>query len=476
MHGMSETTAPTPVAGGEELLSAIAAQPGGPQLLALAGQREDLALVGGAVRDLLLGRAPRELDVVVAQGAADLANALASRLGTLAGENPSERFESTYHERFRTALVRWNGGQIDIATRRAESYATPGALPDVRPGSAEEDLRRRDFTVNAIAVALGGDARGQLQSAEHALEDLRAGRLRVLHERSFSDDPTRLLRLARYCARLGFAVEPHTAELAAQALAGGSLETVSRARVGAELRLALRESDAVAALVALSELGVLPVLAYAPPSSPASSSEGDAAREPMLRLDAPLARRALALLPADGRPDLLLIASLLLAPTAGDGGDPDEAVYELLDGLEFTAAERERIIRTVRAAPALVAAIADAAMPSQLHDALSAHTLEAVALAGALSDRGPASVSAKAADWLERLRHVRLAINGDDLLAAGIAAGPQLGMRLDAALARKLDGELDDGRDAELRAALEATVASPARDDAGEDARADVDR
>jgi tRNA nucleotidyltransferase (CCA-adding enzyme) len=198
----------------------------------------------------------------------------------------------------------------------------------------------------------------------------------------------------------------------------------------------------------------------------------------MLRLDAELARRALALLPADGRPDLLLMASLLLAPTAGYGGDPDEAMYELLDGLEFTAAERERIIRTVRAAPApaLVAAIADAAMPSQLHDALSPHTLEAVAIAGALSERGPASVSAKAADWLERLRHVRLAINGDDLLAAGIAAGPQLGMRLDAALARKLDGELDDGRDAELRAALEATVASPARDGAGEDARADVDR
>jgi tRNA nucleotidyltransferase (CCA-adding enzyme) len=466
MHDMSEATAPTATIGGEELLSAIAAQPGGSQLLALAGQREDLALVGGAVRDLLLGRSPRELDVVIAQGAADFANALASRLGTLAGENPSERFESTYHERFRTALVRWNGGQIDIATRRAESYATPGALPDVRPGSAEEDLRRRDFTVNAIAVTLGGARRGELSSSEHALEDLRAGRLRVMHERSFSDDPTRLLRLARYRARLGFAVEPHTAELAAQALAAGALDTVSRARVGAELRLALREADAVAALGALSELGVLWALASSP----------DAEGEPRLRLDAELARRALALLPADGRPDLLLMASLLLAPAAGDGGDPDEAMYELLDGLEFIAAERERIIRTVRAAPALVAAIADAAAPSQLHAMLSAHTLEAVTLAGALSERGPVSVSAEARDWLERLRHVRLAINGDDLLAAGIAAGPQLGMRLDAALARKLDGELEDGRDADLRAALEATVSSRSEDDAEEDARADVDR
>jgi tRNA nucleotidyltransferase (CCA-adding enzyme) len=462
MHGMSETTAPTPIAGGEELLSAIAAQPGGPELLAIAGQREDLALVGGAVRDLLLGRAPRELDVVVTRDASQLARELATLLDA----------STIAHERFGTAAVEWGQGRIDVAERRGESYPAPGALPQVRPGSADEDLARRDFTVNAIAVALGGDARGRLQSSEHAFEDLRAGRLRVLHERSFSDDPTRLLRLARYRARLGFAVEPHTAELAAQALAAGALETVSRARVGAELRLALREADAVPALAALSELGVLPALASAPPSSP----EGDAAGEPMLQLDAELARRALALLPADGRPDLLLMASLLLTPTAGYGGDPGEAVYELLDGLEFTAAERERIIRTVRAAPALVAAIADAAMPSQLNDALSPHTLEAVALAGALSERGPASVSAEARDWLERLRHVRLAINGDDLLAAGIAAGPQLGMRLDAALARKLDGELDDGRDAELRATLEATVLSRSEDDAEEDARADVDR
>jgi tRNA nucleotidyltransferase (CCA-adding enzyme) len=460
MHGMSETTAPSATAGGEELLSKIAAQPGGPQLLALAGQREDLALVGGAVRDLLLGRAPRELDVVVARDAPGLARELAALLDA----------STAVHERFGTAAVEWAHGRIDVAERRAESYPAPGALPQVRPGSADEDLARRDFTVNAIALALGGAARGRLQSSEHALADLRARRLRVLHERSFSDDPTRLLRLARYRARLGFAVEAHTAELATQALAAGALETVSLARVGAELRLALREIDAVATLAALSELGVLRALASAPASSP------EPAAQPSLRLDAKLARGALALLPADGRPDLLLMASLLLAPMAGDGEDPGEAMYELLDGLEFTAAERERILRTARAAPALVAAMAHAAAPSQLHSALSAHTLEAVALAGALSERGPASVSAAAADWLERLRHVRLAINGDDLLAAGVCAGPQLGMRLDAALARKLDGELDDGRDAELRAALQATVPAPAGDDAGEDARADVNR
>ena len=424
------------LAGGAEVLAALAAQPGGPELLRLAREREDIALVGGAVRDLMLGRSPRELDVVVAGATGSLARELARLLGA----------STTVHERFGTAVVAWRQGRIDLAERRAESYPAPGALPQVRAGGAEEDLARRDFTVNAISVALGGSERGNPRAAEHALEDLRAGRLRVLHDQSFRDDPTRLLRLARYRARLGFDVEPHTAELAAQALAAGALETVSRARIGAELRLALREQDALAALSALDELGLLRALASSPQ------------RDPSLRLDTQLVRRALALLPADGRPDLLAMASLLLEPTRSDAEDPEQLAFELLDGLEFTAAERERIMRSALVAPGLVAAMAHATKPSQLRAALFAHTLESVALAGALSERHGASVASQAVDWLERLRHVRLAINGDDLLGAGITAGPQLGMRLDAALARKLDGELDDGREAELRAALDATA------------------
>ena len=400
------------------------------QLQLLASERDDLALVGGAVRDLLLGRSPRELDVVVAGDAASLAHELAAALG--AG--------TTLHGRFGTAVVEWDAGRVDLAKRRAEAYPTPGALPDVRPGSTLEDLRRRDFTVNAIAVVLGGPRKGALDSAEHALEDLAAGRLRVLHERSFLDDPTRLLRLARYSARLGFEPQARTAALAEQALAGGALQTVSPARVGAELRLALTEADALAALGALSDLGVL------------------AAIDPEVAFDEPLARRALELLPDDGRPELLLAASLLLALAQRPDGDPDARLFELLNGLEFTAPEREPIMRSALMARALVAEIASASKPSQLQAALSMQPLEAIALAGALSAREQRDVSAAVTEWLERLRHVRLAITGDDLLAAGIGAGPELGRRLNAALARRLDGELDDGAQAELAAALEAPL------------------
>jgi tRNA nucleotidyltransferase (CCA-adding enzyme) len=440
MHGVTPTpSAPTAV-GGNEVLQALSTQPGGPALLELGSEREDLALVGGAVRDLLLGRSPRELDVIVAGDAPALADELASLLGA----------STTAHERFGTAVVEWEQGRIDVAAQRAETYEAPGALPHVRPGSAEEDLHRRDFTVNAIAVTLGGSRRAELTSAEHALEDLRAGRLRVLHEQSFSDDPTRLLRLARYRARLGFAVEQRTAQLAAQALAAGALATVSRARVGAELRLALGEADALRALEALSELGVLQALA--------SSPDGEGRGETTLQLDAALARGALALLPEDGRPDLLLMASLLLPLMKDRDVDPELVMFELLDGLEFSAGERDRIMRSALVAPALGNEMAEAAKPSELREALFAHTLEAVALGAALSDKGTDGVRGEAADWFQRLRHVRLAISGDDLLAAGIPSGPELGRRLDAALARKLDGELDDGREAELNAALEARL------------------
>ena len=417
------------MASGAQLLDALRVHPGGSELLALAHTGEtDVALVGGAVRDMLLGRSPRELDVVVGEGAAPLAERLAESVGAAGAADP----RVTVHERFGTAMVEWDAGRVDVAERRAESYPVPGALPEVRRGSVEEDLERRDFTVNAILLPLGGSMVGELVSAEHALEDLVAGRLRVLHDRSFVDDPTRLLRLARYSARLGFEIEPHTAELAAQALAAGALASVSLARVGAELRIALGEADPVAAFAALDQLGVFTAL------------------EPRLRFDHDLARAALDLLPEDGRSDLLLLASLLLPIAVDPSEDPEPVMFELLDGWELTVAERQRVMRTALVAPSLDTEMELADMPSELYDALFAHTIEAVALGGALGNAASA-----AREWIETLRHVELQITGADLLAAGIPTGPEIGRRLGAVLGRKLDGELEDGHDAELRAAIE---------------------
>jgi tRNA nucleotidyltransferase (CCA-adding enzyme) len=413
---------PGELPGSGRLLARLGALPGGERLLAVATPAT--YLVGGAVRDLLLGRAPRELDVVVEGDAAALAAAL--------GATPVE------HRRFGTALVELPGGaRVDVAGARRERYATPGALPDVEPAPLPEDLLRRDFTVNAIAVALAGEDRGELRAAPDALEDLRAGRLRVLHEDSFRDDPTRLLRLARYRARLGFDVEPGTAGLAAAAIAGEALATVSGARLGAELRLTLAEPDAVAALAELDRLGVLRAL------------------HPRLRCESAVLHRALSPLAADAehrdRPDLLLLAGIALPLVLRAGDDPGAEIAALLDRLEFPAGDRDRAVAAAVAVPALVDALPATTSPSGLRELLRTVPPEGVALAGALDE----AAARAARRWLGELRDVRLRIGGEDLLAAGVPQGPDIGRRLEQTLRRRLDGELPDERDPQLRAALQ---------------------
>ena len=420
----------------EVVLERLHERPGGEEVVTLAERHEDVALIGGAVRDLLLGRPPKELDVVVSADPGRFAGDLLAML-ELRGEGTPVL---TLHDRFETASVVWPSGRVDIARRRAESYPVPGALPEVRPGTEDEDLARRDFTVNAISVHLSGSSPGELVAPDHALADLDGRRLRVLHDRSFIDDPTRLLRLGRYSARLGFEVEPHTAELAGEAVRSGAMDTVSGGRLGAELRLALEEADPLGSLRSLSQLGVLVGLGLA--------------RD----LDPGLTGRALALLPADGRMSELLLA-LLLFESLHDGGEAEEVLLRsLLDRLEFAAGERDRTLRAAFGAGSLADRMLRSSRRSELYETLVGWDPEGVALAGALVRMPDGEAPEEQARlWFDELRHIRLAITGDDLLDAGVAPGPEIGMRLEAALARKLDGQLAGaGAPAELRAALEA--------------------
>jgi tRNA nucleotidyltransferase (CCA-adding enzyme) len=391
----------------------------GRALAELAQRRPGLWVVGGAVRDALLGLRPRELDVVVEGDAAAVARELAQATGGALALHPS----------FGTASVAGPGtGRVDLASARRETYSQPGALPDVAAAGLEEDLARRDFSVNAIAVAAGG---GELRSVPHALEDLAEGRLRVLHDASFLDDPTRLLRLARYAGRLGFDPDEHTRLLAARAVRSGAPATLSGARLGAELRLVLAEDQALRSVGELRRLGLLETL------------------HPRLRLDARALAGALELLPPDGRRDLLILTALAL-PLAVTADPPRGGELRAwLDRLEFPAADRDRVVTGALAVPRLIGTLALARRPSELRDAVGGAPVEAVALAGALG------VSEPARKWLLEVRHVRLQIDGHDLLAAGVPPGPEIGRRLARALRQRLDGTLPPGRDAELRVALE---------------------
>jgi tRNA nucleotidyltransferase (CCA-adding enzyme) len=391
----------------DRLLSLPAARP----LLRRVGDHPGVYVVGGAVRDLLLGGQPIDLDLVVEGDAAALARSLG---GTI-----------RVHDRFGTSTVTLEGFSYDIARARREAYARPGALPDVTPASLDEDLRRRDFTVNAMAIALHS---GALSTAPHAQEDLEAHRLRVLHDRSFTDDPTRMLRLARYASRLAFAVEEQTRALVTEAVRGGATWTVGGSRLGTELRLLSRERDPIVALRCLHELEV------------------DRTIHPHLGLDdEPLARRAFELLPADGRRDRLALA--LAARRV-----PADELAPLLDALAFPAQDRDAIAAAATRAQALAESLSRAMAPSQIAAAASGAGSELVALAGALGPAEPAR------DWLARLRHVRLEINGTDLLTAGVPPGPAVGRGLVAALAAKLDGRAV-GREEELATAVSAARA-----------------
>jgi tRNA nucleotidyltransferase (CCA-adding enzyme) len=195
-------------------------------------------LVGGAVRDLLLGRSRSDIDLVVVGEAADLAG----RLGA----------EAIEHERFATAKVRLAGHEVDIASARAESYPHPGSLPEVEPATEiETDLARRDFTINAMAIPLRGEPR--LIDPYDGRADLEAGLLRVLHPRSLVDDPTRALRAARYAARFGFEPEPRTAEL----IRAADLDSVSAERRQEELVRLAAETAAASGFELLEEWGLI---------------------------------------------------------------------------------------------------------------------------------------------------------------------------------------------------------------------------
>jgi tRNA nucleotidyltransferase (CCA-adding enzyme) len=333
-------------------------------------------LVGGAVRDLLLGRDRTDLDIAVEGDAA----AVGRRLGG----------EVRTHERFATATVHTAGLELDLATSRSEAYPEPGALPEIQPATLSEDLARRDFTLNAMAVPLAGDP--ELIDPHGGLEDLRRGALRVLHDGSFVDDPTRALRAARYAARYGFDLDPDTERLLREA----DLATVSSDRVDAELRKLAAEETARRGFELLDEWGLVPL--------------------------------------PDGAPELIDAVSALTAGEAWSRvADRDEAVLAAARGRGRDAAGE--------------LAAAEVTAPSQGVDLARGEDGVTLALARALG-----------AEWLDRYveewRDIRLDIDGDDLMEAGIPEGPAIGRGLTAALRAKLDGEVASTED-ELRVALD---------------------
>ncbi|MEX2246485.1 MAG: hypothetical protein WEC75_07340 [Dehalococcoidia bacterium] len=359
---------------------------------------------GGVVRDLLLGRPIADLDLVTT------ADALTVVRQALPEARP------TLHEAFRTASITINDARIDVATARRETYARPGALPHVEPSDIEADLRRRDFTINAMALRLDGDA--ALVDPCVGRADLDARLIRVLHDAAFRDDATRILRACRYAARLAFTSEPHTSRLIERGVR--ELDTIGGERLRRELELIFGEETAGVALVLAQNYGALSAI------DPALS--WDDSRTLGFESDA-----------VHSLPRVALGFALLAT-----GATPDEAQR---------IASRLRLKRDEAAAVAGVAALRGVtsmlqrpdAKPSGVTVLLDRFPATSVAAFALTSDGSIAGQLALR--YLAEWRHVKPFLRGDDLLAMDVPQGPQVQRGLQLIRAARLDGWAADADD-----------------------------
>ena len=379
-------------------------------------------LVGGAVRDVLMGEPSFDVDVAVEGDGIAFGNALAGALGGRA----------VPHDKFGTAIVLYEGGRVDVATARTEFYDYPGALPTVEQASIRQDLYRRDFTINAMAVSLKGEDFGRLVDFFGGLRDLENRVVRVLHNLSFIDDSTRLFRAIRYENRYGFRMDSHTLGLARACVDMGLVGELSSSRLRDELQALLSEDEIGDSLRRLADLSVdraiHPHLA-AGEEAAALVEEVDAVR-----------RRHAPETPA-WRTRLAVLARRL----------PPDELTDWLARLKLRRRDAERIAAAVTVAPRLRARAAGTDEPAALRELVRPYDPDGALLALAGAEE-PAR--GRLVRYFEELRRVRLEISGGDLAELGLAESPRVGAVLAELLRRKVNGELD-GKSAELEAARE---------------------
>jgi tRNA nucleotidyltransferase (CCA-adding enzyme) len=379
--------------------------------------------VGGFVRDMLLGRPNLDVDVVVEGDGIAFADEVARRMGG--------RVKA--HLRFGTAvLVLSRTLHLDVTSARTEYYTRPGALPTVERSSLRQDLLRRDFSVNAMAACLDPECFGAIADPFGGLRDLQRGVIRALHSLSFVEDPTRVMRAARFETRFGFTMEESTAELARHAIEMGLLADISGARIRAELFSVLDEDPALPALRRLDDLGALAGLLPAGASVTRALADVDAV-ETAIREGVSAGR-------APRRLETLLAA---LAGSAG-GRDAERWVRWLRLGREHGGAAIEATTRGDGVSRAL--RDGRGMRDSRLHALLHPLRPETVLYIAATGDE---RVRERVARYTDGLSRVRAAVSGTDLVAMGLEPSAVFSGILARALADRLDGRAV-GREAEL--------------------------
>lgn len=367
-------------------------------------------IVGGSVRDLALGRPLNDFDLTVEGDAIKLARSLASRYGG----------KVTAHTKFGTAkwfvpdkLKRGTPAHdtLDIISARSETYKHPAALPTVRLGSIEDDIRRRDFTMNALAIRLDGSHFGELRDDLNGMDDLQKGKIRVLHPRSFIDDPTRMYRAVRYEGRYGFKIAKETLALIPEARP--FVEGLSAQRIRHELDLILDEPNAVSMLTRLDELNLLSII------HPALSDFNQSNLATLKSDHAALQNR--------NSRWLLWLLHL-----------NDQDIHSIDGRLHFTA-DLLKILRSASLLNANLKAVVGL-KPSQAAEWLERYSHKAVeVVSSAVQDQEIKNILT---DYLSKWWHVKPKMTGHDLKRRGIEPGPRYAEILRRLRAAWLDGEV----------------------------------
>jgi len=372
---------------------------------------ERIYLVGGVVRDLLLGQANLDLDLVVEGNGIELAQRL----------KEINQGEITTHPRFNTAKLQWDRWSVDLTTARSETYAQPGALPSVTPSSIDNDLSRRDFTINAMAVHLNPGDYGRLVDPYDGRNDLKNRLIRVLHEKSFIDDATRIWRGLRYEQRLDFHLERETLKLLKRDT--DMLDTISADRIRYEIECVLEERHPGKILRRAGELGVLAKLHPSLKGNGGLAEKFDQARK----------------LSSPQPPEIGAYLAFLAYPLTS------EEVEIFISRLNLPKSLAQNLRDTIAVKNKMRSLAIPALSPSNIYRLLDGYSSLAL-IANSLATESPVARQ-NIRLFLNKLKNIKVSLTGEDLIQMGVAPGPQIREILEMLHQAKLNGKVTTRQD-----------------------------
>jgi tRNA nucleotidyltransferase (CCA-adding enzyme) len=397
-------------------------------IIQMIGQRADLKginayLVGGCVRDLILGKKNFDIDIVVEGDTVELAKEFCQKL----------RASLTIYPKFKTATLCFPDGlRVDFASARKEKYSTPGALPETEDGTIRDDLFRRDFTINALAVSLNQKNWGVVIDEGGGRSDLNKKIIRIFHPRSFIDDPTRMLRAIRFEQRLEFHCDSLTEQLLKQAIERKLWSTVSPSRYFDEFKKTFDEPRCIRVLERLADFKGLN---FIHPDFHRSNINLDLLAQIQKKMD----WFHLCISPPVVLEAWVIFLMGLFDPLTV------EMIIKITQNFQIAKRYQRKIIASKTQQRVFVLLSNVGLKPSQVYKILSMLSSEEILFL--LSKNSNAQIDKYVKSFFELYRHISIETRGQDLMRLGINDGPKMRYILESLLHQKIDGEIKTAQD-----------------------------